>query len=497
MKQVSDEPSVSPITQATVRIAALWVGLFLVIERLASFLSTTFLARWFTREEMGIVAVLSMLHLGIQVFTEMGHHAALIHRSDDRLDDAIDTSFFAALARGVLLTAVMVLSSGLVAEFFREPRLGPFIAASSIVFFLAGAENVSIVRFQRRVEMRVPKILGATATLTSLVVTISTAIAFNTIWCVVYGSIAGRAMRTIMSHVLAPSRPRLYFSKEIFWELFRYGRNIWGVAVLVFLVTQLDDAIVGRVLSLDALALYVMAYTMANVPISSITSIASEVAFPTWSEVVRQGDTETRDRMFVETVRFTGAVSIAVTVALFVGGADVLETVFGAKWRDADAALGVLVWFGLIRGISANFGTLFNSLGMPNLILREIAIKAVIIAITIYPMTKAWGIQGAALSVTLPMVIITPFAAYIYLRIAKIDFWRLPRALGIPAVAGALVMGLEQLVQAEAWYVAAIAPVRAVGWIILTAVVVLGGTWVADARFRDVIKRFLEREEKA
>jgi O-antigen/teichoic acid export membrane protein len=295
-------------------------------------------------------------------------------------------------------------------------------------------------------------------------------------------------MRTALTHVAAPTRARLRFSRELFWELFRYGRHIWGTAVLVFLVTQIDDAVVGRVLDLDRLSLYALAYMLANLPITSIVGVATQVAFPTWSQVVRAGDVATRDRMFLDTVRFTGALSIALSMALLTSGADLLETAFGAKWRDADAALQVLVWFGLIRGVSSNFGTLFNSLGRPGLVLREIAVKVVIILALLYPMTVAWGIRGAALAVTLPMVFITPVAAHIYLRIAGIPTRAAAATLVWPALGAALVIGAREGLGESAWLAALPVPARAVGWLVVATLGVLGLTWLGDARFRDALR---------
>lgn len=476
------------ITRHRVRLAAFWVGALLLVEKLSEIIRASFLARWFSRDEMGMVAILLMLQLGIRVLTETGHYAALVQRTDDQLDEAIDTSFVTSAIRGVVLTLLLMAVAGPVATFYREPRLAGLIMVSGIVFFLDGLESKHMLRFNRRVEMHKPKLIEAGATAVNLAITIGVAIAFDTIWCVVFGSLGSRLVRVVLTHVVAERRTRLRFSKPIFWELFRYGRNIWGTAVLVFLVTQMDDAVVGRVLDLDRLSLYALAYMLANLPITSIVGVATQVAFPTWSAVVRQGDMEKRDRMFLGTVRFTGALSIALSIAMLVSGADLLETIFGAKWRDANEALSVLIWFGLIRGVSSNFGTLFNSLGRPHLVLREIAIKVVVIVVSIYPMTVAWGIRGAALAVTLPMVLITPIAAHIYLRIAGISGRAAIATLIRPALGAALVIAARHLVDDAAWHVALPVPVRAVGWIVVAAIGVLGLTWVADASFRDSIR---------
>ena len=192
------------ITSTKVRVAAFWVGSLLLVQRLSELIRSTFLARWFTRDEMGMVAIVLMLHAGLMVFTEMGHYAAVVQRTDDRLDEAIDTSFVASAIRGVALTALLAAAAVPVASFYREPRLGGLIVALSFVFVINGFENKGMLHFHRRVELKTPKLVDAIANAVDLGVTVVVALVWNTIWCVVIGSLSGRVVDAALTHPFYP-----------------------------------------------------------------------------------------------------------------------------------------------------------------------------------------------------------------------------------------------------------------------------------------------------
>ena len=45
-----------------------------------------------------------------------------------------------------------------------------------------------------------------------------------------------------------------------------YGRFITGLTIVLFLTTELDNMVVGKVLGMEQLGYYLIAYTLANLP---------------------------------------------------------------------------------------------------------------------------------------------------------------------------------------------------------------------------------------
>ena len=472
------------VDRRTIRWAAFWVAAPLFAQRTGELLKSVFLARWFSKEEMGMVAILLMLHRGIEALTQMGHEAALVHRKEELLDRAIDTAFSAAILRGMGLAALMALAAPWVAEFYREPELSAFLAVSGLLFVANGARNLHMVRLTRAVDLKHPKLVVAYGAATDVVITVGVALATGSIWAVVAGRVVGGVATMAATHKVAPERARLGFDKALLLELFRYGRHIQGVAILAFLVTQLDDAVVGRLLGLDELAIYVITYTMATLPVTNIVAVASQVAFPTWARVARSGDVERRNTMFLDTLRFTWALSITLAVALVAGGEDLVAAIFGDKWRPAAAPLTVLVGVSVSRTVSTTFGALFNAIGKPNLTLREVAAQVVLIVALLIPLTREYGLMGTSWAVSGPMLLIMLPAMYFYAQVAGLGLARVLEAMWRPAVVGVAVWIGAATAATQPWWPDVPELVRALAPTLLAAATILGVTTLTDRRFR-------------
>ena len=67
--------------------------------------------------------------------------------------------------------------------------------------------------------------------------------------------------------------------------MFQYGKHIVSSQSLIFLITNVDNAIVGRYAGQAALGYYQFAYNISNMPATQITSIVSQVMFPAFSKL--------------------------------------------------------------------------------------------------------------------------------------------------------------------------------------------------------------------
>src|SRR3972149_1468106 len=80
------------------------------------------LSRLLTPEAFGLVALASVFTTFVDIFVEQGFSAAIVQR--DNVERAhLDTAFWLSILTGSLLTAGGIAASGLVAAFFKEPRL--------------------------------------------------------------------------------------------------------------------------------------------------------------------------------------------------------------------------------------------------------------------------------------------------------------------------------------------------------------------------------------
>ena len=98
------------------------------------------------------------------------------------------------------------------------------------------------------------------------------------VWSLVIGYIVDLLLTSLLAWVVSPLRPRIRFDPGIAREMFDYGKHLQLSQVLIFLITNLDNAFVGRVRGEDDLGVYSVAYTLSNLPATHTMPLVSPLA---------------------------------------------------------------------------------------------------------------------------------------------------------------------------------------------------------------------------
>ena len=236
-----------------------------------------------------------------------------------------------------------------------------------------------------------------------MVIAVIAVLIYRSIWALVLGILAGECLKCIMSFILHPHRPQLSFNKEKAASLFRFGRWILGAKILIFLITQGDDALVGKVLGATALGFYQVAYRISNLPATEITHIISQVTFPAYSRM--QENISALKGAYTKALELTALISFFMAGVIFLTAPEFTSVFLGEKWLPMIPALRLLCLFGLTRSLAATMGPVLYGVGRPEIQTRLSAIQLIFMAIIIYPLTMKWGIAGASLGVLLPNIL--------------------------------------------------------------------------------------------
>jgi O-antigen/teichoic acid export membrane protein len=420
--------------------AVFWVGFATVFAQFSEAIKNIFLARYFSTQQMGLITLLWAIHTGVRVFSDIGYESALIQQKDEQFEGAVHTSFVTSMLRGLLLCLLLLLSAGWIAEYYAQPQLKDLLIGSAFLFLLMGFKNLYFLSYHRAVQLKKPKLLTSLAHILDLCVTVIIALSFQSIWAVVCGAFAYHLVDVMGTFVLSEKRAKFYFDYQIFKQLIGFGKHIQMISILTYLITQLDRFVIAKAVAIDQVAIYGTAYFLANLPSTYIMQIANQIAYPLWSKAVRDGDLGLRNQMFMTTLKFTSLAAFLFAVIFYLMGESLIVLIYGQKWLPSYPILKILVFFGLIRAVASNFGILFKSIGRPDFITTEILLKLIAIVLCIYPLTLSFGIQGTAYAVTLPFLIITPFALNIYLKLADLKPITMLKALLIPTLCALVIM---------------------------------------------------------
>lgn len=199
-------------------------------------------------------------------------------------------------------------------------------------------------------------------------------------------------------HILPNLDWRPGFSMVALRSVWAFSLSMNALAILSVLLTQVDRVLISRMLSLEALGFYLLAWQIAS-SISVILAALSSALMPSLAAAHGAGEGETLLRRYYAATR----------VLLFLTGTFLLALLFFGElllrvWVDAEAAANawrplafVAAGLWLSSACSAAYQSAVAS-GRADLILKISAASVVPYLVVLYSLISVWGITGAGLA---------------------------------------------------------------------------------------------------
>jgi lipopolysaccharide exporter len=367
-------------------------------SRVLGIIKMIILARLLSPLDFGIIGLAILSINALNVFSETGIESALIQR--DKIGrPELDTAWTITIIRGLVLFILIFLSAGWIASYFDNMTLKPVLRAMSATFLLGGFTNIGIVYFQKELNFKKKVILDSAADIAGAVSAVFLAFYIRNVWALVAGTIIWVTVKCLGSYWLHPYRPKFSWDWPVAKSLLNFGKHIFWISVVTFIVTSGDDALVGKLLGLTVLGFYTMAYSIANIPVSSLAGIIGKITFPAYSLIEKEPD---RLRAaFVHVFEAVFIILLPLTGLIMLLAQDFTLVCLGEKWLPMVPALKILCLLGLFRSISNLFAPVQLAMNKPNIQSRNKTIELLAFVVLVYPFTVKWGLIGASWSVTL------------------------------------------------------------------------------------------------
>jgi len=386
-----------------------WIMSSRFAVQLLGFLKSLFIVNFFLLNDLGIIGASVMLMDILNTFSQTGFESALIQKKGD-IHAYLDTAWTVGLVKGIVLFLILFFAAPVLAT-FRIPEekvplaIGVFRAMSAC-FLIRGFRNIGPIYFSKNLDFHKTFVLSMVSTLADIVLSVGFVLIFRSIW----GVVAARLLTTCVgcggTYFLSSYRPRLHFERAKARELWHFGRWIFGGNIVGFLIGQGDDFFVWFYLGIQPLALYRTAFRFATIPATHITQVISEVSYPAYSKI--QNDLPRLKEAYLKILKITAFFSVPAAFLIFILGPDFVQLFLREHLHPMTFTLQLLALKGLMGSISSTYSPVFKALGKPRILWYLAILCLIILAITIYPFTKLWGIAGTALSTILYGVLVNP-----------------------------------------------------------------------------------------
>lgn len=458
------DETVSDLSGRATRGAS-WTLIGTLFTQVLGLARTAALARLLSQNDFGLVAMALTVIGALYTLTNSGVGGSIISmpmKTRRELHDYTNAVWTMEVARGVIVALLLALMAWPVSLFYRDDRLTPILVALALTPILTSATNVGLALQTRRMEFTKSTLHSMVNGLLTVVLTVAVAWWTRNYWALVWGQVIGAFMGMALSYGFSSYRPRLNFDVAHMKRAFSFGKHIFVIGMATFVLTVMDNVIVGRVMGATALGVYAVAYAFCNLPRAFINSVFNTILFPMFSSVNREG--EARVNAILERALTMACVVLLATITPLVAFTPaVIRVMFGTEWAAAVGPMRILLLAGIFVSLLILLSTFLIGINQPGVESRAKILDAVVFLIVIYPFTLWQGVIGAALGSCLTSLVSLLYRWRVIRPVAPLACRRLPWLIGSALLCFGVISGASILASsliASGFDPSAVHPVR-------------------------------------
>lgn len=304
------------------------------------------LARVLGPREFGTSAVAMVALLAILSFNELGVSLAIVRWPDDPARIAPTVQTIAAVS-SVLLYAGSFFGAPAFAAAMGAPAASGVIRVLALSIVTNGLVAVPAALLQRNFMQGRKMIADQVHGMLGAVVSAGLALSGMGAMSIAIGQVAGAVAGGVLITCFAPLPPRFGFDPAAARRLLGFGVPLAGSSLIVFLVGNVDNFIVGHLLGATTLGFYVLAWNLASWPVNMFSQPVRAVAPAFFARLQR--DPPAMRRGFTSAAQLLAAVTLPVCLVMSGAAKPLVRLVYGAQWATAAQALAWLAMLAALR----------------------------------------------------------------------------------------------------------------------------------------------------
>lgn len=391
-----------------------WLGALRGVGRSLSFVKTAILARILSPAAFGVFGIASIVLELLEVLTETGVNIFLVQEKDD-VDKYISTSWVVSIIRGVIISLLLLLFAPFISGFFKSSEALTLIYLISVVPFIRGFINPSVVKFQKEMSFNKEFFYSSFLFLIEASVSIGLSLVIQSPIALIWGMVASAVVEVFLSFIVVSPRPTLKLDPTLSKEIINRGKWVTGAGIFNYFFLHGDDIVIGRILGQTSLGLYQVAYRISILPITEVADIFGRVALPAY---VRITDDKLRMRKsFFKIVLGIAALVIPFGIIMSIFTKEIVLIVLGAKWLEVVPVLKILIIYGVVRAIIHPVYALLLAFKKQRYVTLITLVGIVGLFASIFPLIARYGIVGAGMAALVGTIATIPVVVYSLLKV--------------------------------------------------------------------------------
>jgi PST family polysaccharide transporter len=374
-----------------------WLGAAELVNRIFRLGTTITLARMFSAEDYGLMAVVYTVFDFATVFTLRGGIGAKIVQADEQdVKTVCDTCYWLnwILCGSVFL--IQCLAAFLIAQFYGNKQLILPICTVASVYLMFPFFLVNSALIERENRLKITALCNAAQSLFSNIITVILALLGMGVWAIVWSMVLTTPVWIAITWMNHSWRPPKSFKLDRWQEITHFGKNMLGVDLLVKLRLNLDYLIVGKFLGINELGIYYFAFNAGSGITMNVVNNFITALYPHLC-AVRNNYEHFKNRYF-NSIKLIALVLVPLVILQSGLAPLYVPIVFGKKWIAAIPILIIICISVIPRTFKGTSSILLNAIDKTKITLYFDVIYTLIFAASLLVAVK-WGVFWVAVAV--------------------------------------------------------------------------------------------------
>lgn len=405
-------------------------------------LTTVIMARWLTPEDYGIVVFATVFTGFAQLFTNAGFELPTI-QSKTLTHQKVSNMFWLSFGIGLLVAAMTVAASPLIAKLLDDPRQIFIIMSLAPIFLFSAATSQHRALMLRSFENLQLSAIEVIANVIGAGAGMLLAIAYSTYWALIVtlvGVVMIRALLIFLYVRWIPGRPRNLKSSG---SEAAFGASVTFYNVINYVSRSADNFLIGWRWGYEELGAYDRAYKILLAPIRQINGPLTNISLAALSRLLESPD---RYRQaYLTILKLLLSISMPLSAFAVIHKELVIGLLLGPQWDRVIPIFGWLGLAGLGQSVYSSLGWLYISQGRSRQYVRWGFVNCAA-HLSAFAIGIQWGALGIAISYCLVFyTVLIPAGFYLAGRAGPVSTADLYKSLIEPSLVSLAIVVITGL----------------------------------------------------
>ncbi len=429
-------------------VAGFWVLLIFGFSNLVRLGSNLIVTRLLEPEMFGVMAVVTIVTIGIAMFTDLGLWAFVVRHKDPDNPHLLNVVWTLQVLRGwvmfffiLVMVIVLVVGNQTLPTYFHgiyaDSRLPMLVLIAGMGSVINGYATMASPVMHRKVEVGKLELATFIAQLAGTILMVVWVWLYPTIWALLLAGLVTSLVHTFLTYYFFPYRHKLVWDKAIVKEVFHFSKWIVIASALTYLFMQGDKLFFAAKIDATMLGVYSIAFMLVATLISVTEMLASKIVFPVFSSIVH-GDRNLLKQNYYKVRLYLDFPIFLISGLLIALGPTIVNILYDARYSDAGWILQILVISVIGNTLSVVSAECLSALSITKVRMWVMLIRTLGLFIGLPIFFNLYGFYGAVWVIALNVWISLPIVYWTLAKNSVFSFLKEIRLLPVIGVGYAI-----------------------------------------------------------